>query len=209
MFTGIVQGCFPVVELKKSPGLISYALEMTPELVDGLKIGASVANDGVCLTAIKIEDRKVWFDVMDETLVKTTLGQIEPGRCLNIERSAKMGDEIGGHFMSGHIVSTVEVVEIEKPDNNCVLTVKVPQQWTKYLFEKGFVGLDGCSLTITDLDKTVGTFKVWLIPETLRLTGFGKKAVGDKINLELDSRTQTIVDTVEEHIRRLDLGNRN
>ncbi|MEK7532799.1 MAG: riboflavin synthase, partial [Patescibacteria group bacterium] len=116
---------------------------------------------------------------------------------VNIERSASLGDEIGGHLLSGHIMGTAEITDIDHSDNNHRVTFRAPREWMKYIFSKGFIALDGCSLTIVEVDKTASTFTVWLIPETLRVTTFGFKKVGDKVNVEIDSRTQTIVDTVQ------------
>lgn len=200
MYTGIVEGNFPAKNVVKKPGLLSFDIELPSEMLENIKIGASVASDGVCLTVSKINGQTLSFDAMEETLNKTTLGQLEEGRKVNVERSAKMGDEIGGHVMAGHVTGMAEIVRIDKPENNHIITFKVPLEWMKYILQKGFVALDGCSLTVTDPDKLEGTFKVHLIPETLRQTGFGWKQVGDKVNVELDNRTQVIVDTVENYL---------
>ncbi|MDP2631650.1 MAG: riboflavin synthase subunit alpha [Candidatus Uhrbacteria bacterium] len=198
MFTGIIQALVPVVGVQNKPGLKSFVLEFSVDLVDDLKIGASVAIDGACTTVVNIDGQKVSFDAMEETLQKTTIGRIAEGSKVNIERSAKMGDEIGGHLMSGHIVGMAQIVGVEEPKNNRVVEFKVPAEWMRYILDKGFIGLDGASLTVVDPDKMTGTFKVWLIPETLRVTTFGNKGVGDFVNVEINSRTQTIVDTVEQ-----------
>lgn len=196
MFTGIVHGCFPVVFLDQKPGLTTFAVEFPLDYIDGLKIGASVAINGTCLTVTKIENNQVWFDAMEETLRKTNIAEIKLGDGVNVERSAKMGDEIGGHVMSGHIIDTAEIVKIDQPENNYVVTFKVAPELMKYVFDKGFIGLDGASLTIVNPNQKDATFDVWLIPETLRLTAYKNRNVGDRVNLELDSRTQVIVDTI-------------
>lgn len=201
MYTGIVKGYFPVKEVIRKPGLLSFSIALPDSLLEGIEIGASVAIDGVCLTVTKIEGNTLAFDAMGETIEKTTLGTLQNGTKVNVERSAKAGDEIGGHIMAGHVTGMAEIIAIENPENNHVITFQVPKEWMKYLLPKGFVSLDGCSLTITDPNKEEGTFKVWLIPETLRQTVFGQKIVGDKVNVELDSRTQVIVDTVEEFLK--------
>ncbi len=200
MYTGIVKGYFSVQNVVKKPGLISFQIELPSTLLEGIEVGASVAIDGVCLTVTQIDGQMLAFDAMGETIEKTTLGIVQNGTKVNVERSAKAGDEIGGHIMAGHITGMAEILAIDTPPNNYVITFKVPKHWMKYLLPKGFVSLDGCSLTITDPNKEEGTFKVWLIPETLRQTVFGLKQVGDKVNVELDSRTQVIVDTVEEFL---------
>ena len=171
-------------------------LAFPEERVRGLVHGASVAIDGACLTVTAIDAAHVSFDLMGETLAKTTLGTLKEGNHVNIERSASLGDEIGGHLLSGHIMGTAEIIAIDNSDNNHMVTFRVPQEWMKYIFSKGFIALDGASLTLVDVDKTAGTFTVWLIPETLHITTFGFKKGGDRVNVEIDSRTQTIVDTV-------------
>jgi riboflavin synthase len=197
MYTGIVQTKLPVKILEKKPGLVRLTFEFTDKLMSDLTIGASVSVSGVCLTVAGIDGSNIVFDAMQETCDLTSLGRIKEGDVANIERSLKMGDEVGGHPMSGHIFGTAEIVGIEKPENNHVITLKVLVASMKYILHKGFIGLDGCSLTVVSPNKNEGTFSVHLIPETLRITTFGEKRVGDLINLELDSQAQTIVETVE------------
>ncbi len=200
MFTGIVQGSFTIRSVERKPGLYTLVFEFPESMLDGLEIGASVAIDGVCLTVTEIDDNKVNFDVMQETLSLTTLGDVTSGTLVNVERSAKQGVEIGGHIISGHVDGCAEVVAIEQPENNCFVTYKIPTEKTKYIFQKGFVGLNGCSLTVADVDKGNNTLKVCYIPETLRVTNHGKKTIGEKVNFEIDRQTQTIVDTVENFL---------
>jgi len=116
---------------------------------------------------------------------------------VNVERSAKMGDEIGGHPMSGHVSTMAQITNMDDQENNRVITFRVEPVWMRFIFSKGFIGLDGASLTVVDADKQLGTFKVWFIPETLKLTRFGTKQVGDWVNVEIDPQTQVIVETVE------------
>jgi riboflavin synthase len=201
MYTGIVTGTFPVVELTRQPGLATFAIEFDSRHLAGLKTGASVSLDGVCMTVTRIAGRLAWFDASIETLNRTTLGQVAVGRRLNIERSAKAGAEVGGHPISGHVDGLAEITAIERPENNCVLTFKLPPAYTPYVFNKGFIALNGCSLTVSELDKPAATFRVYLIPETLRLTTFGAACVGDRVNFEIDRQTQVIVDTIREAVR--------
>lgn len=199
MFTGIVANTFSVVEIKDQDQLRRTVVELTDELVQGLKIGASVANNGVCLTVVKIDGVKVHFDIIDETLRLTNLGELEVGDRVNIERAAAYGDEIGGHVVSGHICDTVQVLEIQQSDTNTAIYLQAHPKWSKYLMPKGFVSLNGCSLTIGEKVEQ-GRFSIHLIPETLQVTTFGNAKVGDRINLEIDPSTQTIVDTVERYL---------
>lgn len=201
MYTGIVRGKFPIVRLEDNSGLRSFDIELSQQLVHGLQMGASVSVDGVCLTVARIDGTTVGFDAMEETLRKTTIGSLKHGDVVNIERSARIGDEIGGHAMGGHVSTMAEIIKVDEPENNKAVTFKVEPKWMRYIFSKGFIGLDGASLTVVDADKENGTFQVWLIPETLRLTKFGEKGVGDFVNMEIDSGTQTIVETVENYLK--------
>ncbi len=200
MFTGIAKGLGTVASREEKPGLVSFEITLPKGQETGLEVGASVSIAGVCLTAARVEKDRVHFDVMEETLRKTNLKDLKEGDQMNVERSYRMGEEVGGHEMSGHITGTAEIIAIETPENNRVLTFHVPHSLMKYLLPKGFVGLDGCSLTIVDVDTQKDTFTIWLIPETLRITTFAQKKVGDHVNLELDAKTQAIVDTVESYL---------
>ncbi|NQV90797.1 riboflavin synthase subunit alpha [Candidatus Uhrbacteria bacterium] len=197
MYTGIIQALCPVVKVEEKTGLKSFCVEFPDHLIEGLQTGASVSVDGTCFTVTSIANNRVSFDAMQETLQKTTIGSLHQGDSVNIERSAKMGDEIGGHPMSGHVSTMAEIVAIDDQENNKVMTFGVDPVWMRFLFSKGFVGLDGASLTVVDADKKQGTFQVWFIPETLRLTRFGTRGIGDFVNLEIDPQTQVIVETVE------------
>lgn len=207
MFTGIVTGTFPVVELTRKPGLTTLAVELDAPHLAGLQVGASVSLNGVCMTVTQIAANRAYFDAAVETLRKTTLGDLREGSRLNVERSAKAGVEIGGHPVSGHVDGMAEIVAITRPENNCVITFQLPASYTRYVFNKGFLSLNGCSLTVCDLDKKTGRFAVYLIPETLRLTTFGELKVGDRVNFEIDRQTQIIVDTIDAAVERV-LGDR-
>ena len=200
MYTGIVQGCFPVASVQRKPGLLSIAIALPPPLLEDIAVGASVGVDGVCLTVTAIEGDQLSFDIMQQTLTLTTLDGLEPGVMVNVERSAKQGVEVGGHIISGHVDGMVEVVAIDEPENNRFVTYRAPADKMKYIFDKGFIGLNGCSLTVAEADSGSSSFKVCYIPETLRVTNHGMKAVGDTLNFEVDRQTQAIVDTVENFL---------
>lgn len=185
-----------MVRVETLPGLVRLAVALPAELRIGLELGASVGIDGVCLSVTALDGDAVSFDAMQETLSRTTLGRLKTGMSVNVERSAKGQAEIGGHVVSGHIDGLAEIIGIERPENNHVLRLRVPETQRPYVFNKGFVALNGCSLTVSNLDVSRGEFDVWLIPETLRRTTFADKGVGDVINLEVDRQTQVIVDTV-------------
>ncbi|MBW7470317.1 riboflavin synthase subunit alpha [Marinobacter sp. F4218] len=194
MFTGIVQGIATVEEITTAPGLNTFVIRLPDDKVGGVTIGASVAINGTCLTVTRQDGNALYFDAMQETLRLTTLGRLEPGDEINFERAARIGDEIGGHLLSGHIHTTATIVEILRPENNVTLWFEVPDEWTRYIFPKGYIAINGASLTIGEVQGN--RFNVHLIPETLRATTFGKATEGDEVNIEIDSQTQTIVDTL-------------
>ncbi len=197
MFTGIVATTAPITKITDLPGLRTMTLRFPWRQRFMLRRGASVALDGVCMTVTKKSGRNVTFDAMEETLEKTTIGTVKEKDEMNIERSFRANTEVGGHILSGHVTGKAKIVRIDKPQNNRVLEFQIPKRYMKYIFEKGFVALNGCSLTIVDVDQDAGTFTVHLIPETLSITTFDQKRVGDEINFEVDSKTQTLVDTAE------------
>jgi riboflavin synthase len=202
MFTGIVQGAHRVFRVVPKENALSYAVELPEELRQGLKLGASVAIDGVCQTVAGLDGALAHFDAHDETLRVTTLGSLAVGARVHVERSMKLGDENGGHGVSGHVDGTVEVVGVEPSPNNLALVLRLPPDLGQYVFHKGFVALQGASLTVNGFDEAALTFRVNLIPETLRLTTFGAVQVGDRLNVEIDRQTQVIVDTIERALRR-------
>ena len=135
--------------------------------------------------------------MIGETLQRTTLKQLGKGDFVNIERAARFGDEIGGHLLSGHIMGTAHIESIERTAHNCVMWLRCSLEWGKYLFSKGYIALNGASLTLVDVEKATGLFSVHLIPETLRQTTLGAKKAGDLVNIEIDAQTQAIVETIE------------
>jgi riboflavin synthase len=204
MFTGIVQGTATVVALTQRPGLASFTLQFPPGVDAGLAVGASVAVDGVCLTVTRHEvPGQADFDVMQQSLALTTLSALRQGSRVNVERAARDGAEIGGHPLSGHVDFMATVASIRRPENNHVLRLDVPAPWMRYVFAKGYIAVNGASLTVSDCGKSAGAagwFEVWLIPETLRMTTFADKAVGERLNIEIERQTQVFVDTVREAI---------
>ncbi|MEX1668694.1 riboflavin synthase subunit alpha [Zhongshania guokunii] len=205
MYTGIVHGAYPLASVVRKVGLHQLYIELPPVLLEDLQIGASVGLDGVCMTVTQIDGLRVSFDAMQETLNLTTLGELDRGDLVNVERSAKQGAEIGGHNISGHVDGCAEIIAIEQTENNCSLHFRLPPQLSKYVFKKGFIGVNGCSLTVADYERNEAHFTVCLIPETLRVTNLGAKQIGDRVNIEVDRQTQVIVDTVERVLAEREL----
>ncbi|MCK0714709.1 riboflavin synthase subunit alpha [Chromohalobacter sarecensis] len=195
MFTGIVQGVGTVVAVEEETQFRRHIVTFPEGMVDGLETGASVSHNGCCLSVTRIEGDRVSFDLMRETLRLTNLGALDVGGHVNLERAARIGDEIGGHAMSGHIICQAALEELEEAPNNRRLWFAVPDVHARFLFEKGYIGVDGISLTIGALDGA--RFCVDLIPETLSRTTLGERMLGDRVNIEIDPQTQAIVETVE------------
>ncbi|MFW5386920.1 riboflavin synthase subunit alpha [Yersinia sp. 2542 StPb PI] len=196
MFTGIVQGTAPVVAIEEKSNFRTHVVDMPAEMLPELALGASVAHNGCCLTVTAVEGNRVSFDLMKETLRITNLGDIKVGDSVNLERAAKFSDEIGGHLMSGHIICTAEITKIYTSENNRQIWFRMPSfDLMKYVLHKGFIGIDGISLTIGEVERN--RFCVHLIPETLSRTTLGKKRLGHRVNIEIDPQTQAVVDTVE------------
>jgi riboflavin synthase, alpha subunit len=199
MFTGIVQGIAPIHSVIEKTNFKTHVIKMPQELLTDLEIGASVAHNGVCLTVTKIDKDLVSFDLMTETLRVTNLGSLREGDYVNIERAMRMGTEIGGHILSGHIYCTAKVAQIIPSENNLQIRFELPQtDVMKYILHKGFIAVDGISLTVGEVKGR--QFSVNLIPETLQRTLIGQRRVGDLVNIEIDPQTQAVVDAVERYL---------
>ena len=197
MFTGIVQEKGSLVEVKRSADLVTFRVAFPKGFTSGITQGASVSLDGCCLTVTGIFGDELTFDLVPETIDRTGFRKATVGTILNAERSLRFGDEVGGHILSGHIDTVATIVDVQKFEHSRVVTFQVPTEFSKFIFEKGYVAINGASLTVTFVDRTNGHFKVALIPETLTKTTFGDAKVGEIVNIEIDRTTQAIVTTVE------------
>lgn len=200
MFTGIVKGRARVADIQRNQGLYAIRLAFPEGFDEGLALGASVAVDGVCLTVTRHAPGQADFDVMQESLARTTLIHLALGDEVNVERAARDGAEIGGHPLSGHVDCTAEIVGIDTPENNKVMHFQLPAEWARYVFAKGYIAVNGCSLTVSDMVRDTQRFSVWFIPETLRATTFDDKRVGDRVNIEIERATQVTVDTIRSYL---------
>jgi len=201
MFTGIVHSTATIKECQETPGIYTICLEFSDELLRKLEIGASVAIDGVCLTVTSIKNSLVCFDIISSTQSVTTLSKPEVGQKVNVERSMKMDSEVGGHEISGHVDCTAEIKAVEKPEGNFRLLFSVKPEWVKYIFPKGFIAVNGVSLTVGQVNREELEFDVWLIPETLKRTNLQQLTPGDRVNIEIHKNTQVLVDTINEAVK--------
>ncbi|MFY8273373.1 riboflavin synthase subunit alpha [Pseudoalteromonas sp. SSDWG2] len=206
MFTGIVQCQAHVVAVKMSEGVQRLVISVNKEYLNHLDLGASIAINGCCLTVVKVEVSntdvvgQVHFDVIDETLGLTNLGQLQAGHAVNFERSVTIGTELGGHVVSGHIHCTSAVLERIDDEDNCKIHLQLPAKWRDYVLYKGFVCVNGASLTVGEV--TPHGFWLHLIPETLAITNIGQVQPGALLNIEVDQQTYTIVQTVQRYMQQ-------
>ena len=197
MYSGITQGLYKVISLNQQPGLLNYTVELSPSLCANLHLGDSVCVNGVCQSVVSINDIQISFQAIQETLEKTTLNELQQTDYVSIERSLRVGDEIGGHDVSGHVFGTGSIYQKIIDAHTFTLVIQCNPDWMKYILEKGFIAVDGSSLTVGKTVPEKGLFYLHLIPETLRLTNFANKKLHNKVNIEFDHKTKTIVDTVE------------
>lgn len=186
MFTGIIEGTGKIDKISKNTKNRS-AIQMTVDLgksSKGLKTGQSVAINGVCLTATKLQKSKCVFEMIDETTKKTDLGNLKVGGIVNIERSLKAGDRLEGHFVLGHVDGVGTIAKIQKKPKEVQVWIEIPKKLAKYVVKKGSVAIDGISLTVVDVKKNQAL--VCLIPHTIDVTNFKTRKVGDKVNIETD-----------------------
>ena len=186
MFTGIIEGIGKVIRIEKKTSNMS-AVKMTVDLgkhAKGLKLGQSVALNGVCLTVTGILNSKCNFEMIEETTKKTDLGNLKEGGIINIERSLKVGDRMEGHFVLGHVDGVGIIKKIEKKPKEIKMWFEIQKNLTKFVVQKGSIAIDGISLTVVDVQRNLAS--VCLIPHTVDVTNFHTRKTGDKVNIETD-----------------------
>jgi riboflavin synthase len=183
MFTGIIEELGSVKNLSRQGEVILLTVE-ADKVLEGTKIGDSIAVNGCCLTVVKKERNTLSFEMMAETAKATDLGALRISDKVNLERSLKVGDRVSGHFVLGHVDCLGTIRSKGVRQGNLVFQIAFPQQFMKYVLAKGSISLDGISLTVGD--KKSGTLSVYIIPHTLKNTTLGFKGPSDKINIEFD-----------------------
>ncbi len=183
MFTGIIEHLGKVKQVKLQADSAIIVIDIGP-LSDDVSPGDSIAINGACLTATQIKDSAVYFDVSTETLNMTAIGKLKISDKVNIERSLKMGDTLGGHFVTGHVDGVGTINKVENEPEQCTVWFSVSKELANMMIKKGSVAIDGISLTIVEIRE--GLFSVALIPYTLEVTTLGFKKAGEKVNIETD-----------------------
>ena len=198
MFSGIVQEAGKVIGFVKERDIYNLSIECSSEFISDLKKGASISVDGVCLT-VKDENPEILrFDLVEETIKRTNFQNIKTGDNVNLERSLKMGDEIGGHPVSGHIHGISKVISIDKRDQSWDVKFSIESFMHDYMLHKGYVAINGCSLTVGEVSNE--SFMIHLIPETLSITNLFQLQQDSIVNVELDQNTIVIADTVKKYL---------
>ena len=190
MFTGIVQEIGEIKECNKTSSGKSIEIYTTSSFTENLQEGASVSVNGVCLTVVSSNNKSMIFDVIKETLRITNLDDIKIGSMVNLERSLKYGDEVGGHLLSGH-VSCKGKSQLIKNDGEVELRVECPKEWIDYVLLKGYVAINGASLTVAKKERD--SFSVYLIPETLGATNLSQYSEESFLNIEIDQSTYSSI----------------
>jgi riboflavin synthase len=200
MFSGIVVGTGKVNKVIKFEDYNVLEISYPKEFTKNLKKGASVSVNGVCLTSKNKGSKILKFDVIEETLKRTNLRNVCKNDFVNLERSISASTEIGGHLMSGHVHYAAKILEIVNKKGIKDIKISLDEKYSDYVLEKGYIGINGCSITIGKVNKN--SFLVHLIPETLEITNLNFIQKNDLVNIEIDQNTIAIVDTVKKTLAR-------
>lgn len=189
MFTGLIEEIGKITSIQRGGKSIRLTVSAS-KILDDVKVGDSIATNGICLTVVNFDSKGFSADVMPETMSRTSFEQLVPGSKVNLERAVRIGDRLGGHMVSGHVDGLGEVLAKEQDDNAIWVSIAAPKNILKYIVEKGSVAIDGISLTVAYVDEKI--FKVSIIPLTQEDTTLTAKKKGDKVNLECDMTAKYI-----------------
>ena len=185
MFTGLISELGSVTSIAKGVDSAIFTIK-APGLISEIKLGDSVAVNGVCLTATSVSGSEFTADVMVQTLALTSLSETVVGSSVNLELAAQLNARMGGHMVQGHVDGVASVIGLTPGDKWAQFNIKVPEHLAKYIVNQGSIALDGVSLTVGEINDATNVVTVWLIPETLERTNLSVKKVGDLVNVEVD-----------------------
>jgi riboflavin synthase len=189
MFTGLIEEIGHIKAIQRGSKSIRLSIAAS-KVMDDVKLGDSIATNGICLTVVSFDSSGFSADVMPESMSRTTFGSLGVGSRVNLERAVRVGDRLGGHMVSGHVDGIGEVVGQEQDDNAIWVSIAAPKNILKYVIEKGSIAIDGISLTVAYVDEEI--FKVSIIPLTQEDTTLTSKKAGEKVNLECDMTAKYI-----------------
>jgi riboflavin synthase len=200
MFTGLIAHLGRVVTAEQDPrGGMRLVVEAAGAIGEGVAAKDSIAIDGVCLTVVSHDERTLAFDVVPETIARSTLGSLQPGGSVNVELSLRMGDRLGGHLVYGHVDATSTIDAKTREGQGSRISIALPDALAPYIVEKGYVAVDGASLTVAAVRP--GRFEIALIPETSERTTLGGKQAGSAVNLEIDPVARYALGAAEQYFR--------
>ena len=210
MFTGIVQKKVKVISYDQGNAIGVLTLDRGDTDLSDAQIGDSIAVNGVCLTLTRFDQTTMQFDIVRSTMDKSNLHALKPNDLVNIEKSFKSGERNSGHEVSGHVDGMGHIHAKDVIGESHRIQIKVPDILMRYIFAQGFIALNGISLTISAIDKDNNLFEIWIIPETARVTNICDLEIGAPINIEIEKRTQIMVDTIRDTVKEyLDTGDLN
>jgi riboflavin synthase len=183
MFTGIVEGKGKVIDIEERPGGRMLRID-AGSLFEGMEIGSSVSVNGCCTTVVRLKDGSFFTELMEITLEKTNLGAVKVSSGVNLERPMKLGDELGGHMVQGHVDGVAEVIKVTELDSSHVVEIKLPDPLVKYVVATGSVAANGVSMTVAEISGDVMTLGI--IPHTWEVTNFSEFKPGVRVNIEVD-----------------------
>lgn len=200
MFTGLIAHLGRVVSAERDPrGGARLIIEAPDAIAEGVVPKDSIAIDGVCLTVVECDDRTFTFDVVPETIERSTLGALQPNGSVNVELSLRFGDRLGGHLVYGHVDATASIAAKTREGQGSRISIALPDALAPYVVEKGYIAVDGISLTVAAVRP--GRFEIALIPETSERTTLGRKDPGSPVNLEIDPIARYALGAAEQYFR--------
>ncbi len=203
MYTGLIQEIGHIVLINKREGVSRISVDASKKFLSGLRVGSSIALNGICLSVTKVTEYYFCLDVTEATAFITNLKDSSIHDRVNLERSAVAGGEVGGHLTAGHIDGTGRITAITQLGEAIELLITVPDEIMRYVFAKGFLAVNGASLTVATVVMEERTLTFNLIPETLRQTTFSSAKVGDSVNIEVEPSTRVLVDTLRRNLPSL------
>ena len=186
MFTGIIKGTGTIKIVTKTKTDMRLEVNSPCLKNEKINIGDSIAINGTCLTVVQQVDNNIYFDLMNETLLRTTFNDLQNGDEVNVETSLTLNDKLDGHIVYGDVDSVGEITSINAIGDSKIYKIKYPHDFAKYIISKGRVTIDGASLTIVDVDDSDSTFTISLIPHSLKILNISSKKINDKVNIEYD-----------------------
>lgn len=203
MYSGIIQTLAQIVDLHSVDRALDLTVQVNADYLDQVKIGASIALDGICMTVVKKTANTVSFNAIEATIAASNIGDRSVNDLLNFERSLRLGDENGGHPISGHVYGVGHITQLTPVGRGAHIVIAVPSHLIGFIFPKGFIAIDGASLTVGNVDEKKSTIELNLIPETLNKTAFSSRGENARVNIEVDYQTMVLVQSIERALRRV------